>query len=296
LRATELRCLRGPGKSDQVTSAVTSPIVSFSNPPVSEVVAGVAFTTLGAEGVATVSGFWRDVARDAFPDFQVQPPYTPIVEQFSGSPGRPAIPLAFQMISGYPPPRFWAIGDDGQYLLQLQSDWFACNWRRVRPEDEYDRWDSRRAAFREWYQRLAAYVDDRTGKTLDPLQCEVTYINNITPTGKFQAHADFGEVFNLRMSDVAYPPEQFSTSVRYSVPSPSDPDRQVGRLHVDINAALDQKNQSIYVMNLTVRGEPEGKSVEHVLSFLDLGRRVIDEAFVSLTTAEMQAEWGRLDD
>ena len=276
---------------------MTSPIVSFSHPPVSEVVAGVAFTTLGAEGVALVSGFWREIAKDRFPEFQVQPPYKPVVEQFSNSAGLPALPFAgLEMISGYPAPRFWAIGDDGQYLLQLQADWFACNWRRVRPHDEYDRWEKRRADFHDWYQRLSAYVEDQTGNSLDPLQCEVTYINHIAPAGRFQNHSDFAQVFNLRINDLGYSPEQFSVSGRYAVSSPTDPDLQVGRLHVEVNAALDQKSQPIYILQLTVRGQPEGKSPEQLLRFLDLGREVIDNAFVSLTTSEMHSEWGRLDE
>src|SRR6185437_11145333 len=97
--------------------------VAFSSPPVVEVSAGVVFNDLGSSGHALMSTFWRDVAREDFPVFQLQPPYSPSIEQFTGD--QPPFPR-FAMLQGMPTPRIWAIGDDGQRLLQLQPDWFGC--------------------------------------------------------------------------------------------------------------------------------------------------------------------------
>jgi uncharacterized protein (TIGR04255 family) len=272
-------------------------IVDFAAPPVTEVVAGVSFANLGSEGIALLAEYWRETARSAFPELQVQPPYVVPFEQFNGLPGVPQVGLqGIQMLAGYPAPRFWAVGADGQELLQLQPDWFACNWRRVSAHDVYDRWAGRRAEFRRWYESLSEYVRRSTGSDLDPVSCEVTYINHISASGRFENHGDFGRVFDIAVHDLGLASEQVSVALRFQVPAEAGSDQVIGRLHVDISPALDQKSHPIYVMQLTVRGVPADKTTESVRRFLDRGREVIDEAFVGLTTNDMQREWGKSDD
>ncbi|MEO7259858.1 MAG: TIGR04255 family protein [Jatrophihabitantaceae bacterium] len=268
--------------------------LSFRNPPINEVVAGVTFAALGADGIALLSGFWRDLARDTFPEFQVQPPYTTTIEQFNVNPSVPDLPGGLQFIAGYRAPRFWAVGDKGQYLLQLQPDWFACNWRRVRVDDEYYRWAQRREDFESWYRKLDHYIFENSGQNLTPLSCEVTYINHITPTATFQAHSDYAKVFVATFGDLGLIRENFSSALRYLVPSPGG-DGPSARLHVQIDAALDGRGQQIYVLQLTARGSPQDNSVEGVMSFLEHARKVINDSFIALTTADMQHDWGRTD-
>lgn len=65
--------------------------------------------------------------------------------------------------------------------------------------------------------------------------------------------------------------------------------KQVGRLQVDIQAAVREKdNIPMYVMTLTARGMV-GKGVD----FFDLGRQAVVNSFAQLTTPEMRKIWRR---
>jgi uncharacterized protein (TIGR04255 family) len=264
---------------------MTEPIVSFANPPVVEVSAGVAFPDLGPEGVALASSFWRDVARAEFPALQFQPPYVPTVEQFAG--GQTPFP-SIQMMAGYPAPRLWASGDEGQYMLQLQSDWFACNWRRVRPQDAYDRWASRRSGFQSWFTQFSEYAAKADLPVGMPTQCEVTYVNHITPNSVFRTHRDFRHVFNVVPKVGPLMQEQLSADIKFIIED--DNGEAIGRLHTNIVPGFDAESRPIYVFQLTARGRPPG---DDIMAFLDRGRELIDRTFVSLTTADMHQEWGR---
>ena len=268
---------------------VTDGIVTFTKPPVVEVVAGVALSGLPAEGSALLGAFWKDVLRSRMPHLTVQPPYLPLSE--FPTPGAGAN-LIFGMEQGFPPPRLWASTAAQDELVQLQTGWFACNWRKVQPTDEYDRWSSRRAAFVEHFSAMCEYLAEAGLPTPIVTQCEVTYINHIVAGTRWSSHADAAKILRNPPpgSSVGLPLEQVMTEAQYAL---LDGGRPVGRLHLKFQPALARDGRSpIYVLELTARGAPLGSGLDGALAFLDLGRLAIDRAFLASTTDEMHDEWG----
>ncbi len=262
--------------------------MSFASPPVVEVVAGVAFDGPGTEASALLSAFWKEHLRQRFPSLLQQPPYTPTDEQFPAG-GRT---ISFSLTAGgLPTARLWAGTGDGQEALQLQPGWFACNWRKVQPDQEYDRWPARREAFRRYFSALSDYLAEEGVGQPKVRQCEVTYINHIAPSAAWSSHAEFSEIFKVSIpSDLPYLIEQTSFQTQFILEYDNVP---CGRLYAKVLPAFGPDGRSpLYVFELTARGAPQGDSIDGTLAFLNLGRKAIDLTFVALTTETMHEEWG----
>jgi uncharacterized protein (TIGR04255 family) len=269
--------------------AMTDTIVSFAAPPVVEVVAAVAFDGVDAELGPLLAAFWKEQLRESFPRLQQQPPYSAPVEQFPLSGPTPS--LNFALGGAFPSARLWAVSADGEELLQLQPGYFACNWRKVQPDREYDRWLRRRTAFEHWYGALCEFLAVEGSGQPKITQCEVTYINHIQPGQTWRDHADFGRIFTVAIpAGVGYPFEQASLQIERQMRHDDEP---YGRLHVKILPAFARDGKSpLYVLELTARGAPMGDGVAGALAFLDRGREAIDRNFVAITSEEMHQEWG----
>ncbi len=265
---------------------------SFGQPPVSEVVVAVTFPNVGSLTTLGISDFWRQELSQAFPQTEEHPPYVPPIERFDS--GNVGTELAFTFGEAMPSPRLWFISEDGQELIQLQRDWFACNWRKVRPDDAYGRWPKRREAFVRWFGKFEQYVVAAGLGSINVTQCEVTYVNQIVVGGIWHQHGELNKVLTLAGdSRGTFLPqaEQVQLAARYLIRDESD--QPVGRLHVSAQPALRREDSApIFVVNLTARGGPEGIGLEGVLAFLDRGREWIVRGFADVTTPEMQKEWG----
>jgi uncharacterized protein (TIGR04255 family) len=264
-------------------------IVSFTSPPVVEVVAGVAFDGLGTETSSLLAAFWKERLRDKFPSLQQQPPYSPPDERFPGD-GRP-FSFNLNLSNAFPAARLWVQSSDGQQLLQLQPGWFACNWRKVDAGQEYDRWPNRKAAFQQYFTELSEYLAAEGAGQPKIRQCEVTYINHITPSATWSRHGDFSRIFRIGpQASSPYLLEQMSAQLQYALTQDELP---YGRLHIQITPAFGPDGKTpLYVFELTARGAPLGDNIEGALAFLDRGREAVDRTFVALTTDAMHAEWG----
>jgi uncharacterized protein (TIGR04255 family) len=264
-------------------------IVSFRRPPVVEVVAGVTFDGLGEDAGPLLGAFWKECLRQQFPSLQQQPPYFPSDEQFPPEVG--GLVPTLRWSSGLPPVRLWAQSTDGKELLQLQPGWFACNWRKVQPDCEYDRWWNRREAFRQHFNSLSDYMAVEGAGQPKVRQCEVTYINHIPTSASWSDLSEFSKVFRVASPpDVPFPSEQLACQIQFVL---SNLDGQpYGRLYAKIFPALGPDGKTLlYVFELTARGAPQGDGVDGALSFLDLGRAAIDKTFLAFTTREMHEEW-----
>ncbi len=268
---------------------------SYRQPPVNEVVIAVSFAHVPGLTTPVLSEFWRDHLAEAFPTSEEQPPYVPPIERFD----TPDVTgdLSFMFAQVTPSPRLWFISKDGQELIQVQRNWFACNWRRVRPEDTYGRWPSRRAAFTRWFGEFTDFVRAAGLGEISVTQCEVTYVNQVLPGEVWSHHGELNKVLTIAGSSrggFLPPAEQMRLACEYVI---RDEDQvPVGRLHVTAEPAHRREDkQPIFVVNLTARGAPEGAGIEGAMAFLDRGRVWIVNAFADITTSEMQRSWGRED-
>ncbi|MEI2765274.1 MAG: TIGR04255 family protein [Dermatophilaceae bacterium] len=263
-------------------------IAHFDEAPVVEVVVGITLDPCGPAAGPLMSAFWKEHLREAFPIVEVQPPYSPPVEEF----GRSQPPLMqVQLGVGFSDSRLFALSKDRQELIQLQPGWFACNWRKANPGDDYDHWPRRRGVFDGWHSLLAKYMARESGVTPAVRQCEVTYVNHITPNNEWSDHSDFGRIFTATLGAGASERLE-SLSVQAQSTLVSEQGAPIGRLYVKIIPGFARDGTTpIYVLELTARGMLTGLS--EGTGFLDAGREAIVATFISLTTPAMHAEWKR---
>lgn len=266
---------------------------SFRNPPVTEVVVGIAFEPVPGLSGPVIGQLWAEEFHD-FTRAEEHPRYDPAVERFDqvGS----ALKIDFSIGTDFPRPRIWLVNDAEDELVQIQDDYFACNWRKVGRDAPYGRWSERRAAFDRSFNAFESFVVRRSLATLTPTQCEVTYVNHIDAKNGVSGLSDAPSLFRL-FGKPPYGEEGFSGSLEQmqltSTYLLTADGRPCGRLHVEIQPGHRLADRSpVYQMKLTARGRPfPGK--EGVMTFLDQGRHAIVTAFASMTTPAMHELWGR---
>lgn len=265
----------------------TDPIVHFDDPPVVEVVAGVAFEGLGPEASPYLAAYWNQHLKDRFPRVEQQPPYQPPRETFGAEHGIQQV--QFELMAGLPPSRLWASSVTSGELVQLQPGWFACNWRKTEPDAQYDHWQARREAVATEFAAFSEFVTGQGIGRPKVTQCEVTYVNHIQPNELWNSHAQAERIFPFvspRTSEGRL--EQLSTEIQVAL---LEGGVQFGRLHIKILPAFAKDGRTpLYVFELTARGpvHAEGIGAETATSFLDKGRNAIVRTFLQLTSEEMQ--------
>jgi len=270
----------------------TVSLPSFRNPPITEVVVSVAFRDAPALSPVHLGDLWRSKWESTFPTVEEHPPYIPPFERLEVPAIGPTIALGF---GERPAARLWFVTRDGQELLQVQKDWFACNWRKVRPGDVYDRWPARRDSFVRHLTELDDYVRQHGFGKITPVQCEVTYVNHVQVGDLAKTHGELSKIVKLagKVEGIFLPgAEQVQVAATFVIRN--EESVPVGRLHVSAQpAAIRDGGEPIFIINLTARGAPEGEGLEGALTFLNRGREWIVQGFADLTTPEAQEIWGR---
>ena len=126
----------------------------FSNPPVVETVLGVGFLEVPELTSAQIVRFWdREFARELPSDAQ-SPPYDMPIERVPSVPAKSGVTLT---VRNEPrPPRFLFFDDN--HLVQLQSDWYAYNWRKTPAKPHYERYESGRTRFKRYLTALSDFL------------------------------------------------------------------------------------------------------------------------------------------
>lgn len=284
--------MTGPNKEEIRQISRWQSLPRFDHPPVVETILAVHFKALRQLTTVAVLDFWRGHLAKDFPIAEERPRYEPLIERFD-VPG--AFPVGQILIGTAPlPSRYWFSSPDRQYLVQVQNDWIAFNWRK-QPDVDYDQYERGRDRFRDVWRSFVGFAANLGVKELIPIQCEVTYLNHIqVPAG--QPSHDVGTILNVleRSRPTAHLPVPESTALylQYVI---DHNDRPLGRLHVTAEPAFQTNadNTEVVLMNLTARGRPTEASEDGVLSFLNVGHEWVVGGFDELTTDEMHKVWGR---
>lgn len=268
----------------------------YDSPPVVETVISAGIRPLAGLSTVRLVDFWRRHLQEDFPVDQEQPRHEPAVERFSESGAMQG--GEFRIGVGALPSRFWFSSEDGEHLVQLQSDWLAFNWRK-RPDSDYNRFPHGLEKFRQCWGLLARYAEDEDIGTLDARQCEVTYVNHVLPVeGVWATHADLHKVCvlaNASRESGRLPKGEFgSLAASYRIPAPNG-EHPIGRLHVSWEPSFttEEPNRPLFVLTLTARGRPAGEGYAGVEGFFHIAHEWIVGSFDELTTDELHARWGR---
>lgn len=267
----------------------------FARPPVVEVVLSLQFEPLAKLQVQHLGFLWS-VFKNEFPKVETKPPLDPAVELFDQKPFRPTV--RFEVGELPLVPRVWFVSGNGSEIIQVQSDRFIHNWRKVGDSSSYPRYEHIRAAFESAVGRFAKFVAEHSLGELKPSQCEITYINHIPAEDGPNAHGEANRVLSLLREDFQVPflppQEAVQFSTRYLLRNDDVAvSRPFGRLYVDMNPAYDSQQKPIFVLNLTVRALPAGQNIESTMECYDVGRKYIVCTFDAITTGAMHMKWGK---
>ena len=266
-------------------------LASFRKPPLHEVALSVQFESIPALTSAHIGLFWQDI-RDRFPHAEDQIPLPGLAIERVGS--RPH-QLQLEISQAPPHTRFWFMDADRRELVQIQRDRFIRNWRKTGEGDVYPRYEEHiRPRFCEDFNRFLKFVQTQGLGLVRPVQCEVAYFNHIrTDPSVWGSSEDMQNAFSIYKP---IPLEQLpinheSLQLRQSFTIVEN-DEFIGRLYIDI-APAEMESETVIRYHLTARGHPLESTIDGVMGFLDLGRRVIVEYFELSTSPDMHRVWER---
>jgi uncharacterized protein (TIGR04255 family) len=147
--------------------------------------------------VVDLARFGLERLGDDFPIRTEQPPMQMPVETFDRA--RQMVMPTLALLSGPPPVRLWFQSEDMTRLVQVQRDWLACNWQAGATGAPYPRYEANEASFYETWDSLSEFVESLGQGPLTASQCELTYVNHITPGELWSRHGEMNKVIRLRV-------------------------------------------------------------------------------------------------
>jgi len=259
-------------------------------PPVNEVALAVGFAPedllLGPLLPQVLGPWFQD--RD---QITIAPPYEMPLETPSGQDAWSgnAPPFEIRAIAT-PEPRYWITSGGDVYVLQVQRDYIALNWRRRNPTQEYVHFDALRARFADILSTVQGNLA-AMGRALAPNKAELTYVNLIEPNEIWSSPSETHHLLNLRFPDED---DYEQISLSYAKEMRNESGAFVGRLRVNLQPSTDWATQQARLnLNLTARsGQLTSKTAEDALDFLDVAHELANETFLGLLTDEAAANWG----
>lgn len=262
----------------------------FDRPPVIEVVFAVAIDPLPLS-VMDLSVFALERFGGEFPIRQEQPPLRMTRESFDSP--IPQLGPSLALLAGQPPVRLWLQSADQTRLIQLQRDYLAANWQKAGGARPYPRYESVESFFSDTWDTTAEFAHTK-GTALNPVQCELTYINQIEPGEMWSRHGQLSRVLRLVADPVEFlpEPEDGQLAVRYRMQHEG---RDVGRLYVNgVSAFRPADMTPVIQLTMTARGAPLAPGKDGMISFFRLAHEWIVRGFAAVTTDAAQANlWGR---
>lgn len=274
-------------------SVAKSPLPYFARPPVSEVGLSVSFEPIDSLDLIQIIRLYDGPYKDEYPRIEQKPFNIIGQEHFGPGPQMPSIQLR---LGDRAPVRCWFLDASGTNLVQLQQDWVARNWRKIPKDTVYPRYTYVREHFEQDIRLLQDFVQEQKLGSLEPGQCEITYVNALLPVRDVWAdHSDISAIIRP-WSDSALKgslpkPEDAQFNVSYLIESAGV---AVGRLRVALQPVFSVDDQlPTYLLTLTARGGPLGGGFAGVMAFLDLGHERIVRAFDAVTTDALHTIWGK---
>lgn len=264
-----------------------SNLPDFLNPPLSEAVLGVQFTPPNGYQQILAGEVWN-LYRDDYPKVEEKAPLEPAFEVFGLPSFSPQGQVKF--LTGANHDRFWFIGNGGAELIQFQNDKFLHNWRDgIDLSSKYPRFEIMLSKFNSEIHKLQSYMHSLSGQELSINQCEISYINSIlTPEPEDNLPHKWLTFFDPKSSE----PDDFNFTFREVIYGADSAPQ--GRITIEASTAINQKNQRLIRLTLTVRGAPKNNTIESALEFMQVGRNIIVTKFAELTTSYAHERWGRV--
>jgi uncharacterized protein (TIGR04255 family) len=260
----------------------------YGRPPIDEVAITAQFLPIEGFQDAHIGLYWQQV-QDEYPRAESQPRIEGPIEVLTPnwSP-----PIQFQIPLGVAPQvRTWLISSDDSFLIQIQNNRFAYNWRKR--GNDYPHFDSICRAFLDRFEGFRQFLQNQQLPNPAIQQIEVTYINwivDLTMPEFFRPAA----VTELTAPGIGQPEDQ-NWAARYLVHREAGP---FARLYVQCQPAIRASpppvgpgSQLAVVFRAPIS---ETLDDDGLASYLGEGRNAIVRAFTDLTTEAAHRTWDRI--
>jgi uncharacterized protein (TIGR04255 family) len=249
---------------------------SFRNPPIHEVVCGLQFRPLALFQAPHYGLFWQTIRKD-FPNCRTVAP-------IGGNPSLIApqeIEVSFHV--GSVMPRVWFISADNSCLVQLQQDRFLFNWRAGDGRNRYPRYPYVIRRLQKLFGKFQDFLRDNELGEVSLLGTELSYINHVTTEDLGAAFPDFSWRHDKRYLP---PADAFNFQTNHVMND--------GWLHVAIMSAKTGDGKPFVRFDLTARGQVAHHDGDGVWHWYDEANMWVVDAFIDLTSDQMQREaWER---
>ena len=253
---------------------------AFKNPPINEVALATYFNPPLAGLRSEHVGLLWDRIRYDFPTVQQQPP----LPSPSGN---------VMTVGGgdFPPvPRFWFIGRNDTYVIQIQKDMFIFNWRR-RGSALYPGFDgSIKPAFDKYYNIFEEFTQKELDQPSLPIGiCELTYITSIDPCDMWVSLKDTPKVipsFSIPNPGLDANPLFFNCAYAYEVAESTT-------LRVVLQGVPrpDPSGTPMLSLEIKVIGTPEEETKAAADEWFQASHDRINRCFLGITSPEMQQRY-----
>ncbi|HEX9756831.1 MAG TPA: TIGR04255 family protein [Nitrospiria bacterium] len=257
----------------------SGPTPSFKKPPIAEVALGIRFNISDKLKIPHIGQLWNKFRQD-YPKIEHAPPIA------SGQGDIPVDPT-----TGMPSLRVWFVNESEDQLIQFQVDRFHFNWRRK--EADYPRYPYMIKNFEKVFDTNSIFFKEYSLGPLQPIECELTYINHFKKGLEWNNSADLRKIFSdspLIQKKEGFLPEPEAISWRARFPLGEGKGSLTVKL--DHGTLIKEKNK-VYILDLTARGMGESTNKEDIFKWFDLAHEWVVRGFTDLTTPEIQKIWER---
>ena len=262
----------------------------FAQPPVDEVVLSVLFESLDKFLAPHLGQIWNEFRQDGFVNIREQPPVPPAVETTFPNP----IQGPRLRIDNHPDlARTWFIHADDSKIIQVQRDRFMFNWRKTELAPTYPGFSTIFDEFEEFYNRFKQIIEEQRIGEINPLQYELTYIDQLFHGSGWYSLDDIGKIYNFidaQQSDSFWAGAE-SMILRTSFPA----EDLFGRLHLTISSRVKMpEERKTLQTDFTMRGFPDTSEYDAMIAWFKAARDQISKKFSSMFTENIQTRvWGR---
>jgi len=263
--------------------SVRASLPKFKNPPVIEVVFGVQFKKLEDLKAPHIGLLWQFIDKNTYPSFDLKPELTHRTESF-GNQSSDAI--SAEMFNIPPLPRVLFINKDNHNLVQVQSDRFLQNWRKLGAEGKYPSYNRLFPEFlKSWSQYQTFVKKENLGEILVD-QYELTYVNHIPVDVFHKEVSGINEIFpsfNAMPCKFLPTPENVEWRKTFKFPE------NMGRLHASLKQVVNiQTQKQLYSFDLTARGYASDLEM-----WFNNAHKWIVTGFDELTSEKIHDVWGK---
>jgi len=255
--------------------------ISFSAPPINEVVVGKTFQPLSQFLIPYYGRFW-ELVQDDFPVCEHAPPLLDAGSQPLFDP------------TGVVLPRVWFVSEDKTRLLQVQGDRFHCNWRQTDEKQAYARFETIYAEYQKYVDLFRTFLLGQVKAELVTQRCDLTYINVFRQGREWETWGDLSGLFkNLKLpADIAAGNIQGAfTHLQYGMTDGA------GKVVVSVaSAKMSTTGEDIIRMELTASSSIPRPDIAWENAWFKKAHEAIIQSFCDLTTDQVQQTlWRRTE-